>query len=83
MAQHLGQETPVPFILRDCEASHGRSSFDDFAKVHNNHPIDSLADKAHLMRDANHRHPLTRKAGDEVQHFGDNLGGQGGSPLTR
>src|SRR5476649_1155239 len=47
---------------------------DDFALVHEDHPVRYLAGKTHFMGDHHHGHALAGEIDHHVEHFRDHLG---------
>ena len=46
---------------------------DNLAGVHEDDPVRDLTGESHLVRDADHRHPLFREGDDRVEHLFDHL----------
>lgn len=60
-------------MLWVCEEFGGRGFLDDRAAGHEDHAIGDLAGKAHLVRDADHRHALIGQRYHGIQHLFDHL----------
>jgi hypothetical protein len=60
----------------------GLALLDDAAVGHEHDLICHLAGEAHLVRHHEHRHPRFREPPDDAEHFGDQLGVEGGRRLV-
>ena len=71
MPQNAVKEIAAALAFRCFKECRGRSSFDDFARVHEHHLVGDLSCKTHLVRDQHASHALGGQILDGDQHLLD------------